>query len=176
MAVEGDLVLVKGGKPLTAWETRPDDGNKNKNKENASSLYSGGPTGDSSGAAAGGGRGGRGGDRDGHEEQGGGRGGGGKEEVVRVTAETARAGVFTIKHVVLPLPGVCCCADYMCARACPPSLRHDLAGIDCYMVARFFYPLVLVLFFFPLRPSLLLRLSSYGFAVVFVLRSLAFVE
>ncbi|CAM9988521.1 unnamed protein product, partial [Ectocarpus sp. 12 AP-2014] len=45
MAVEGDLVLVKGGKPLTAWETRPDTSNKNKNKENAS-LYRGGPTGD----------------------------------------------------------------------------------------------------------------------------------
>ncbi|CBJ32590.1 pseudouridine synthase [Ectocarpus siliculosus] len=57
------------------------------------------------GAPAGGGRRGRGGNRDGREQEGGGRRGGGQEEVVRVTAEAARAGVFTIKHVVLPLPG-----------------------------------------------------------------------
>lgn len=135
MAVEGDLVLVKGGKPLTAWETRPDYANKKKSNENAS-LYSGGPSGDSSGAAAGKGvRGARGGARDGRQQQGGGRGrggrgreGGGQEEVVRVTAEAARAGVFTIKHVVLPLPGVSCivlcctvlyCADYMHVLAHP---------------------------------------------------------
>ncbi|CAN0153680.1 unnamed protein product, partial [Ectocarpus fasciculatus] len=51
-AVEGDLVLVKGGKPLTAWETRPDDANKNKNNNENASLYSGGPAGDSSSGAA----------------------------------------------------------------------------------------------------------------------------
>ncbi|CAM9309633.1 unnamed protein product, partial [Pylaiella littoralis] len=91
MAVEGDLVLVKGPKPLTAWDTRPKD--ENKSDHHAPPSSRGG------GRGLGGGRGGRGAaaGKNVQQQQ--------QQQVVRVSAEAARAGVFTIKHVVIPLPG-----------------------------------------------------------------------
>lgn len=120
MAVEGDLVLMKGEKPLTAWETRPDDQDQQASSPGSSS---GSSSDCRPGDAAGRGGEGRGTEPriEDKEQMGGGRGGRGngagrrrrgrqeeadaKVEVMRVTAEAARAGVFSIKHVVLPLPG-----------------------------------------------------------------------
>ena len=94
-------MLMKGGKPLTAWDTRPGDGNGTPPSATSSSS-TGEDTVDVNG------NGGGGGGRDSGGGRGEGRGKGSRarqQEVVRVTAEDARAGVFTIKHVVLPLPG-----------------------------------------------------------------------
>lgn len=115
MAVEGDLVLMKGGKPLTAWDTRPEDEQsygtppaaspvalsaEDNNKNNDVRGRDGG----GSGAGRGGGKGGRGvvAGNEGAPRQ---QEGGPRQEVMRVDAEAARAGLFSIKHVVLPLPG-----------------------------------------------------------------------
>eukprot|EP00752_Nemacystus_decipiens_P017519 g15702.t1 len=113
MAVEGDLVMTKGGRPLTSWDTRPED------EKSPPSPRSGSPSSSTAenntganGNRGGGGNSGRG--RGGR--RGGGRGGreegearrqkeAPRQEVVRVTAEDARDGVFSVKHVVLPLPG-----------------------------------------------------------------------
>lgn len=113
MAVEGDLVLMKGDKPLTAWDTRPEDGKNSARASASPSLLtaednsgvngSGGGGRNSGRGRGGGGRGGRGGRGKGsgaRQQEGGPR-----QEVVRVTAEDAHAGAFSIKHVVLPLPG-----------------------------------------------------------------------
>lgn len=93
-------MLMKGDKPLTAWDTRPEEEESRRKPP----LETPAPSLDTRDVSSGRGEGGR-------------RGAGGEEgrrqqqqemprqEVVRVTAEAARAGVFSIKHVVLPLPG-----------------------------------------------------------------------
>lgn len=100
-AAEGDLILVSGSRPLTAWDTRPEEDEE---------LVPDGRGGRS------GGRGGRGRGGRGRGARGRGRGRGRRssseeiqaappQEIVRVTAEDVLLGVFGIEHVVIPLPG-----------------------------------------------------------------------
>lgn len=100
--MEGDLVLVSGGSPLSAWETRQ------SSDEDAPPARRRSPGGGKGRAGGRGRRRGRkkagpeGGDNDERDEGG---SPAAEHTAVTVTAEQARAGTFGIEHVVIPLAG-----------------------------------------------------------------------